>query len=578
MPIGIKAKFQARYKMQGVTLLVKDVILVSLLITSLSLVKAQAIVQPKTILPNGSTQLQTTEITPIRGSITDRNGVVLAVTSQAHTVFADQNYVTDPIGEARKLAPLLKLDPAELAEDLTGDDVYVVLKRNVSPLVWGRIAQLKLNGIYAETTLSRVYPEGSLGANVLGFVNFEGEGAGGIENALNSVLAGVAGERRYTRVAGLETADTMIKPAEDGKHVRLTIERDIQWVAQQAIAERVKYARAESGSVIVLNVKTGEVLAMATAPSFNPNDLSTANPKNLGNRVLSNAYEPGSTGKIMTMAAVIEEGVADPESQFVVPYKIKRTKETFSDHEYHKDLKLTLTGILAQSSNVGSILASERLPKLNQTIHSYWEKFGIGQSTGLNFPGENAGSLKDLNEWNASTAPTYAFGQGYSVNALQAASIFATIANDGLRVTPSLIAGYTNNDGDFEAAAETDSIRVVSESTAKKVRLMLESVVSESGTAPNAKIPGYRVAGKTGTAEIWNNECNDYCDFMASFIGMAPADEPEIVVAVSIVKPKNGHYGGVLAGPVFKRVMSFALQQMRVPPTGTVAQKYAVKW
>ncbi|MEY3408095.1 MAG: hypothetical protein RL038_1156 [Actinomycetota bacterium] len=564
--------------MQGVTLLVKDVILVSLLITSLSLVKAQAIVQPKTILPNGSTQLQTTEITPIRGSITDRNGVVLAVTSQAHTVFADQNYVTDPIGEARKLAPLLKLDPAELAEDLTGDDVYVVLKRNVSPLVWGRIAQLKLNGIYAETTLSRVYPEGSLGANVLGFVNFEGEGAGGIENALNSVLAGVAGERRYTRVAGLETADTMIKPAEDGKHVRLTIERDIQWVAQQAIAERVKYARAESGSVIVLNVKTGEVLAMATAPSFNPNDLSTANPKNLGNRVLSNAYEPGSTGKIMTMAAVIEEGVADPESQFVVPYKIKRTKETFSDHEYHKDLKLTLTGILAQSSNVGSILASERLPKLNQTIHSYWEKFGIGQSTGLNFPGENAGSLKDLNEWNASTAPTYAFGQGYSVNALQAASIFATIANDGLRVTPSLIAGYTNNDGDFEAAAETDSIRVVSESTAKKVRLMLESVVSESGTAPNAKIPGYRVAGKTGTAEIWNNECNDYCDFMASFIGMAPADEPEIVVAVSIVKPKNGHYGGVLAGPVFKRVMSFALQQMRVPPTGTVAQKYAVKW
>lgn len=567
-----------RIKKDGIVGYTKVAVLLSMAITSYGLVNAQAIVQPETILPKGSTPVQTQTIPAIRGSILDRNGVVLAVTAQAYTVFADQTRVTDPVGEARKLAAILNLDPAMLAESLTGDRLYVVIQRNVSPILWERISKLQLSGILAEPTLSRVYPEGSLGANVLGFVNYEGAGAGGLEYGLDEQLSGRDGERHYVQVRGFETADTNLIPAVDGKHAQLTIDRDIQWVAQQAIAEQVKFAGAESGTVVVLNSRTGEILAMATAPSFNPNDRSGVSLSRLGNRVLSEAYEPGSTGKIMTMAAVIEEGVATPTSKFNVADQIKRGIEVYRDHEPHANLRLTLNGILAQSSNVGTILASEKMPNLEKTMFGYWKKFGIGERSGLNFPGENPGRLAELNDWNSSTAPTHAFGQGYSVNALQAASIFATIANDGVRITPNLIAGYVDTAGKFSASPDAQSTRVVSETTAEQVRLMLESVVSEQGTAPLARIPGYRVAGKTGTSQLYNAQCDCYKGYMASFIGMAPADDPELVVAVSLVRPTNGHYGGVLAGPVFKRVMTFALQQMRIPPTQTTPTKYPVKW
>jgi cell division protein FtsI (penicillin-binding protein 3) len=250
-----------------------------------------------------------------------------------------------------------------------------------------------------------------------------------------------------------------------------------------------------------------------------------------------------------------------------VPYKIKRAGEYFHDHERHPDKHLTTTGILAESSNTGTILIGEKLS--NDKLHEYLTKFGIGVKTGSGLPGESAGLLRPVSNWSGTTAPTVAFGQGYSVTAMQATSVFATIANNGVRVSPTVIAGTSDSSGHFTPAANRTTTRVISEDTAVKLRIMMESVVGANGTAPSAAIPGYRVAGKTGTAERYDSRTGRYSGYTASFIGFAPADAPRYVMSVTIQDPKNGHYGGALGGPVFKKVMTFVLQSKHVAPTGT---------
>ena len=256
---------------------------------------------------------------------------------------------------------------------------------------------------------------------------------------------------------------------------------------------------------------------------------------------------------------------------------MKRADKTFKDAHTHAKLRLTLTGVLAKSSNIGSILAAETID--GQYLYDTLKRFGVGEKSGLNFPAESPGDLPSHDRWSATTLPTFAFGQAYSMNALQAAQVFATLANDGVRMPAKLVAGYTDNSGRFQSLADDRTpIRVVSAKTAQTVREMMESVVSNDGTAPLAKISGYRVAGKTGTAQAFDPTCHCYRGYMSSFIGMAPADAPEIVVAVSLVQPRRGYYGGTLAAPVFKQVMSFALQQMRIPPTGTKPPKMKLTW
>jgi cell division protein FtsI (penicillin-binding protein 3) len=285
------------------------------------------------------------------------------------------------------------------------------------------------------------------------------------------------------------------------------------------------------------------------------------------NPSVQDVYEPGSTGKVMTMAAALEEKVVTPTTVMRVPYKIKRAGEFFHDHERHPDKQLTTTGILAESSNTGTILIGEKLS--NDLLHEYLTKFGIGVKTGSGLPGESAGILRPVSNWSGTTAPTVAFGQGYSVTAMQATSVFATIANNGVRVSPTVIAGTSDASGHFTPAANRTTTRVISEDTAVKLRTMMESVVGVNGTAPSAAIPGYRVAGKTGTAERYDSRTGRYSGYTASFIGFAPADAPRYVMSVTIQDPKNGHYGGALGGPVFKKVMTFVLQSKHVAPTGT---------
>jgi cell division protein FtsI (penicillin-binding protein 3) len=505
-----------------------------------------------------------------RGEITDIHGAVLATSVAAKNVTVDQTLVTDPAAEAMALAPVLGEDAAGLLQKLTGTKRFAYVALQVTPEVWKQVAALKLPGIFSEDTTQRVYPDGTLAASIVGFVGRDGKGLGGVELGRQSTLAGTDGSDTYEAAAGgheIPTASSSKTAAVDGSTVRLTIDRDIQWQAEQSLAAQVKASRAESGTVVVMDPKTGAILALATVPSFDPMDPGAADVADRGNRALSDIYEPGSTSKIMTAAAALQEGTVTANTEITVPNTIERGGKTFHDDVSHSTWHLTLTGVLAKSSNIGAIQVGESIGR--DKLYDYLTKFGIGQPTGLDFPGESRGILASPDKWSGAQFATVSFGQGLSVNAVQAASVYATIANDGVRVDPVLVAGTTAPDGTFTSSPASPQTRVVSAQTAKTVREMLESVVSDVGTAPKAKIPGYRVAGKTGTANRVDPATGRYQGYTASFIGFAPADAPKLVVAVTLQNPLNGHFGGQLAAPVFKTVMSFALQTMGVPPTGT---------
>ena len=517
-------------------------------------------------------RLRTAEIPALRGSILDAGGEPLAITLEARNVTADQTLIGDPAAAAALLAPALAMDETELTERLTGTRRFVYVAKAITPDTWSRVSELEVAGIFSEPAARRIYPAGDLAANVVGFVGGEGKGLGGLEYALEDQLAGVAGTRTLEIGPGgrvIPTGANATTDAVPGTSVQLTIDRDIQFKAQKAISDQVARSQADSGSVVVLDPKTGHILALATAPTFDPNDSGSARQADLGNRALTAEFEPGSTSKVMTIAAVVNEGKANPYSAFTVPGGLKRGDKVFHDHNEHGTLGLTLSGIMAKSSNIGTILAAERIG--GRKLYKYLKKFGVGEPTGLDFPGEAKGRIPAYADWSPTSFPTIAFGQGLSVNAVQSASIFGTIANDGVRVQPSLISGYIAPDGTVTPAPEPKTTEVVTASTARQVRAMLETVVGEGGTAPMAAIPGYRVGGKTGTALAYKESCNCYSGVIASFIGMAPADNPELVVAVSIFNPRAGRYGGELGGPVFKDVMTYALQARAVPPTGVEA-------
>lgn len=515
-------------------------------------------------------RLRTVTIAATRGAITDDDGVALATTVDAVNVTADQTQVNDPLSVAAALAPVVHVDIQTLVDRLTGDARFAYIVQDVSPEMWDKVEAMHLPGIYSEPTAKRVYPQGNLAASVIGFVGSDGHGLGGYEASLDDELAGQDGEVTYEAAAGgsqIPAADSTSDAPVPGVDVQLSIDRDIQFMAERAIAARVRYANAQSGTVVVMDPRSGHILALATYPSFNPNDPTAAPVDDRGNRAVSEIYEPGSTSKVMTMAAALDAGAITPDTHVTVPSILYRGGDAFHDHDPHGVLHLTATGVLAESSNMGAMLIAEKLGE--RPLYDYLRKFGMGQTSGLNFPGESAGLLPNVKDWGPTNFATIAFGQGLSVNAVQATSVFATIANNGVRVDPTLIEGSTSADGTFTPAVAPARHRVVSKQTATTLREMMESVVSEEGTAPMAQIPGYRVAGKTGTAERVDSSCGCYRGYTASFIGFAPADHPSLVVSVTLQDPTNGHYGGVLGGPVFKRVMSFALQDQQVPPTDT---------
>ncbi|MFG3363781.1 peptidoglycan D,D-transpeptidase FtsI family protein [Streptomyces sp. NPDC090032] len=555
-----------------------------------------------------------------RGGITDRSGVALATSVDAYDITADPTMFQSadtaaaknstapvvpqdaPEQAAALLAPILGMDADTVAKKLrTPRTRYVLLARRQTPQVWKQIKDLKstlaekadqeksasvIAGVFADPSSKRVYPNGDLAAGILGWVNADGKGGGGIEQQLNKDLSGKPGKIKYAQSGGRQvpTAGSNEQPAVPGSQVELTIDRDIQWAAQKAITDQVKKSGADRGYVMVQDTRTGEVLAMANAPGFDPNDLSQANSTSMGNAALQDAYEPGSTAKVMTMAAVLEENAATPDTHVTVPNRLHRGDRLFQDDIDHATWHLTLNGVLAKSSNIGTILASGQLgktqPQANQVLSSYLREFGIGRPTGLDFPGETSGILAPAGKWSTSQQYTIPFGQGFSINAMQAASVYSTIANGGVRVEPSLVRGTKGPDGRFTPAPRPKENRVVSAKTAKTLAQMLESVVDdEEGTGAKARIPGYRVAGKTGTANRVDPATGRYKGYTSSFAGFAPADKPRVTVYCAIQNATKGSYfGGQICGPIYKQVMEFALKTLQVPPTGAEPARLPVSF
>jgi cell division protein FtsI (penicillin-binding protein 3) len=515
-----------------------------------------------------------------RGEITDLNGIAFARSVSRINIVVDQQMIENPQVTAEIAAPILKMTPADILSRIVGEKRWYLVARNATPAQWNALKEAFANyndslsrtefnkrivGFFPERNYTREYPGGTTVGSLIGFTNQAGDGAAGIESAMNSTLKGQDGKYVYANGIWAEIPGTQqqIQPAKAGDSIRLTIDRDIQYVASNAIAKAVRASNAKSGTVIVMDPKTGQILAHATAPTFDPN--KPVKLSNVHNASVEEVYEPGSTGKVMTLAAAIEENLVTPTTVFTVPYRYRTKYKVFQDHESHPTQHLTTAGILAVSSNTGTIQIGEKLS--DQKLYDYLKAFGVGTSTNSGLPGESPGLINAPKDWSGTTKPAMSFGQAYSVTAMQATSIFATIANDGVRVEPTVIAGTADAQGHYTPAKQRNSSRVISAETAAKMRLMMESVVSANGTAPSAAIPGYRVAGKTGTAQRVVN--GRYSGYTASFIGFAPADQPKYVISVTIQAPQGMHWGGVLGGPVFKEVMSYVLEAKHIPPTNT---------
>ena len=525
-------------------------------------------------------RLHTVALTAPRGQILDRDGRPLAETVDARDVYADPHKVVDAAAESRQLAPVLGLDAPAVQVALQRDTSFVYLSRAVTPSLAARVMDLELPGIGVLPTTKRIYPAGTLASNVVGFANADGDGLAGLEYSFQKTLSGRNGVRTFeTGLSGSPIPDghDVVKPAIPGTGLKLTIQRDIQWKAQQAITAQVRAVHADSGTVIVMDPRSGQLLALAVAPGFDPNDPSKSPMSAFGDPAVSEVYEPGSVNKVITMSAALQDRLVTPNTPFTVPPMLHYAGFTFHDAEPHGIERLTLTGVLAKSSNIGTIEVAQRLGAAR--LYHYLRAYGFGAPTGVGLPGDGSGLLPRLRNWTASTLPTAAFGQGVGVTALQVASVYATLANDGIRVTPNLVAGRISPDGTYERSPTPERHRVISAKVAHQLRDMLEAVTTTEGTAPLARIPGYRIAGKTGTANRPNGH-GGYggAGYTSSFVGFAPADDPKLLVEVVLQNPRLGHFGGLVAAPVFQKVMSFALQSLKIPPTGTRPPRAKLTW
>jgi cell division protein FtsI (penicillin-binding protein 3) len=525
-------------------------------------------------------RLHTVTLTAIRGTITDRQGNPLAETIDARDIVADPSQINDPQADATALAPVLHEGRKALQQLLSGPGQYALLAASVPPSEGDAVERLNLTGITTPDASRRIYPDGTLASNVIGFVGANGQGLGGLELAYQSQLAGRNGVAHYEVAADgapIPDGQEVLTQAVPGEGLRLTLQRDIQYEAEQAITAQVKATKALSGTVIVMNPRNGQILALAVAPGFDPNDLAHAKPADLGDPAVSDAYEPGSVIKAVTVSAALQNGLVTPHSRFVIPNRYTYDGTVFHDAENHATEHLTLTGILAYSSNIGAIQVAKRLGPTR--LYDYLRAFGFGQLSGVGLPGESEGLLPPLDQWSGTTLPTLAFGQGISVTAMQVASLYSTIANDGVRVTPNIVEGTVAPDGKLHPAPAPTAHRVLSADVAAKMRRILESVTTNEGTAPAARIPGYRIAGKTGTANRSNGHGGySGAGYDATFVGMVPADNPKLVCEVVLERPIRGYFGGLVAAPVFKTVMSFALRSMDVAPTFTKPAKAALTW
>ncbi|MEX0985074.1 MAG: penicillin-binding protein 2 [Actinomycetota bacterium] len=513
-------------------------------------------------------RIRTYDVPAARGTILDRNGIPLAMAREARDVFVNPQLVTDPISQAARIAPLLELDPAWVRAALRADGTFVYLGRQVETDVADRLASLGLPGVGFRPTVERYYPSGAVASQVLGFVGTDGTGLGGLEAYHEDVLAGTPGRRTVEVsaqgqeiVGGLE----IVEPSAPGTDLMLTLDREMQYMAQQYLREAVKENRAEGGTIVVMDPNTGDVLAMASFPTFDPNRFLEFPAEHRTNRAVTDAWEPGSVNKIVTAAAALETRSVSLSERFVVPATRVVGNYVIHDSHWHPPASMTIGDIISQSSNVGASLLADRAG--NAALSQYFERFGFGEPTGVGFPGEGAGIMPS-GHWEDITRATVSFGAGVAVTPLQMASVYATIARGGSWVQPRLVRGTVGADATLLESVSAPSHRVIRRETADLLTQMLAAVV-EDGTGSAAQIEGYQVAGKTGTAKKIDARGRYSNRYVASFIGFLPASAPRVVVAVVIDEPKTV-YGGVAAAPLFSDMARYAIQRLGIEPAPSV--------
>jgi cell division protein FtsI (penicillin-binding protein 3) len=461
---------------------------------------------------------------------------------------------------------------AELTEKLGRDTSFVYLARGMERPEASRILDLQLPGIHGVTDMKRVYPAGPLASQVIGFVGVDNSGLEGLEFGYDDALSGTPGQLVMELDGSgdgvaIPQGEYQMVPAVPGADVVTTIDGEIQYFAERTLADQVARSQAAGGVVVVLDTATSEILAMATYPTFDPNSVASQDPASFRNRAVTDVFEPGSTAKLITVSAAIEEGIVRPATTFTVPDSIEVSNRTYTDYKSHPAAVMDVDTIIGHSSNVGTILIWQKLG--NPLLYRYLESFGLGRLTGVDLPGELAGSLRPVEEWCDSCGASTAIGYRVSVTPLQMTSVFATVGNDGLWTQPGVVKEIRRPDGTVEQP-DHETQRVLSGDVARTMRLMMERVVVD-GTGTLAAVPGQRVGGKTGTTRKYVEATQSYGDdVVASFIGLGPVEHPRLAVGVFIDSPRATGLdsGGTAAAPVFSKIMEFALLQVGVGADG----------
>lgn len=503
---------------------------------------------------------RTLELPATRGKITDRNGQVLASSVPVKAIWAiPDDVLVAPKEKLQQLAKLLDMTEAELRKKLDSDRQFVYLKRQVEPAISDQIVALAIPGIETRKEYKRFYPEGEVMAHVVGFTNVEDIGQEGIELASEKNLAGKTGSRRVIkdRLGHIVEDIQAVREPHDGKDLTLSIDSKIQYIAFTHLKEAVEKHKAKAGGAVVLDVQTGEVLALVNLPTYNPNDRSVLTGAQLRNRVMTDTFEPGSTMKPVTVALALETGRVTPDTVFQTAPGVMSIGPALI-HDAHKQGSLTVAQVIQKSSNIGTVKMALQMPP-----REMWEMFttlGFGQQPKFGFPGAVAGRLRNYKNWRPIEQATMSYGHGISVSLIQMARAYMIFARNGDMIPLT-----------FQKSAELpQGSRVISEKTAKQMRLMMEAVTEPGGTATQARIAGYRVAGKTGTAH--KLEGGRYVNkYVGDFVGFAPVSNPRVIVAVMIDEPSSGgYYGGTVAAPVFAAITANVLRSLNVPPDSSV--------
>ena len=534
-------------------------------------------------------RLRSVSITPDRGSILDREGRVLASSVQRYDLVVDQRLVTeeyklwnretnrqdvvhldDALGE---LAPILSMEPQELRQRLVGDRPYRVVLRGVTPEVKNQAMGVRVPGLLAKPVADRSYPNGAVAGNILGFISDDGRPLEGLEVSQDHQLAGTPGKRTYEigadgiRIPNAEFSET---PAVDGKDVRLTIDQDVQWFAQEAIATKTDSYNAAWGNIVVQDLKTGEILALADSTTVDPTDPSKTDSLFWRPTALTQSHEPGSTGKVATFATALEEGGVQPLDEYTVPNKQEFDGQIINDSLPNDTYDMTTAGIFTRSYNTGTVQVANSVD--TDTRYEYLRRLGIGQPIDIGLPGANQGILAPPEQWDGRQKFTTMFGQGYTLTTLHTSQVFQAVANGGVLVPPKLIDAYVDPDGSEHQVETGEPTRIFSEQTSREMIKMMEGVVQE-GTGGAAKIPGYRVGGKTGTGQAAG--AGGYDGHTTSFTAVAPLDDPRFVVSVAVHRPE-GFWRDWQVTDTAGQVMAYLLNKYNVPPTDAEPQHYDV--